>query len=626
MWKSFLISTVILLPACAEEVGPTPYLLGNTDDVVQDVVTGEVGASQGCIPGTTQACLCPPALNGVQVCTPDGKGWSACDCGLDIAAVEETDTTAGHDTEVADLDDAAVEQGDLTPSDAPGDAFDIVAPDGSPNCQKVGQPGYVKSYCDFIGTGNLVYRTVTYDDNGCEVTIKQEQCACACGDKSNATGTKAEGCVNSFTNTNGASQFPSTGFNPNPSATCMQAGNGQTKGVSPWSALDGKTISFTSQSDYSLVVGAAKGTPFLAGSCWMKDLNAQIKTIEGTPATDYKVQLKTAPAGSKVSITAWLHKGESCDEAPKPCGPNCSDKVPTVKVYTSGDTGSFWPKPENLTYLKTLDLDSKAQTLDVYPTEATRFVFICREAGPSNVFVGVDQFTVEQIVCPCSSNCFCGNGKCDPDESAAACPGDCSGCVKQCTGKTCGPDGCGGSCGACTSGQTCDNGNCKCIKQCVGKTCGPDGCGGQCGECASGLTCQTGTCICANPCPALNLVACVPGAEAVKTCQLTESKCLSWSTPIACKLGEVCEAGKCKVPTPTGSLTCKGIMDCAAACSTNECIKKCKESGSQQAQTDYAALSLCKNSKCGAFCSTPSAQCDQCSSQYCEVESKACAK
>lgn len=33
-------------------------------------------------------------------------------------------------------------------------------------------------------------------------------------------------------------------------------------------------------------------------------------------------------------------------------------------------------------------------------------------------------------------------------------------CKRNCTGKTCGPDGCGGSCGTCKIGQTCQNSNC----------------------------------------------------------------------------------------------------------------------------------------------------------------------
>ena len=33
-------------------------------------------------------------------------------------------------------------------------------------------------------------------------------------------------------------------------------------------------------------------------------------------------------------------------------------------------------------------------------------------------------------------------------------------CKRKCTGKTCGDDGCGGTCGTCVNGQTCQNSNC----------------------------------------------------------------------------------------------------------------------------------------------------------------------
>jgi hypothetical protein len=74
--------------------------------------------------------------------------------------------------------------------------------------------------------------------------------------------------------------------------------------------------------------------------------------------------------------------------------------------------------------------------------------------------------------------------------------GEC--CVPECTGKTCGDDGCGGSCGACGEDEKCVNGNCypgDCLPQCAGKECGPDGCGMTCGTCWPGSSCQSeGTC------------------------------------------------------------------------------------------------------------------------------------
>jgi hypothetical protein len=68
-------------------------------------------------------------------------------------------------------------------------------------------------------------------------------------------------------------------------------------------------------------------------------------------------------------------------------------------------------------------------------------------------------------------------------------------CTPDCTGKNCGDDGCGGSCGTCSGGETCVSGVCTgCTPDCAGKNCGDDGCGGSCGSCSGGQVCNSGTC------------------------------------------------------------------------------------------------------------------------------------
>ena len=55
-------------------------------------------------------------------------------------------------------------------------------------------------------------------------------------------------------------------------------------------------------------------------------------------------------------------------------------------------------------------------------------------------------------------------------------------CVPDCTGRECGDDGCGGTCGECPAGRECGaDGRCFCAENCVGRTCGDDSCGGTCG-------------------------------------------------------------------------------------------------------------------------------------------------
>src|SRR3989344_3965599 len=66
-----------------------------------------------------------------------------------------------------------------------------------------------------------------------------------------------------------------------------------------------------------------------------------------------------------------------------------------------------------------------------------------------------------------------------------------SSCTPNCQNKTCGDDGCKGSCGVCKSPSVCFNGTC-CTPDCKDKTCGDDGCGGSCGVCSKEETCKDG--------------------------------------------------------------------------------------------------------------------------------------
>lgn len=159
---------------------------------------------------------------------------------------------------------------------------------------------------------------------------------------------------------------------------------------------------------------------------------------------------------------------------------------------------------------------------------------------------GGEGATCDVDACCCEGGCV--NGKCTntcyPNPDTESCAGNCGKtvknncgqpvvcppctCVPQCSGRTCGDDGCGGSCGTCPDGQTCNNaeGVCVCVPQdisitcdgncgqtvpnncgepttcprcdckprCDGRRCGDDHCGGVCGQCPRGNKCQAGIC------------------------------------------------------------------------------------------------------------------------------------
>ena len=140
----------------------------------------------------------------------------------------------------------------------------------------------------------------------------------------------------------------------------------------------------------------------------------------------------------------------------------------------------------------------------------------------------------------------CWDGSCIPDswqcDNWIDCPNaedesplnSACGCVPSCSGRECGDNGCGGTCGSCGLGEACYSGqcyctgfdcwdgscipdswqcdnyydcsygedeaplndDCACAPYCTGRECGSDGCGGSCGSCGAYETCSNGQCVC----------------------------------------------------------------------------------------------------------------------------------
>lgn len=101
-----------------------------------------------------------------------------------------------------------------------------------------------------------------------------------------------------------------------------------------------------------------------------------------------------------------------------------------------------------------------------------------------------------------------GERVCRFDGKATVCSEDPG--TPDCTGKQCGDDGCGGSCGSCVSGKICTAqgmcanapSQCPSTMDCGSRECGPDPvCGESCGECAPPYACDTdGRCACTPDC------------------------------------------------------------------------------------------------------------------------------
>jgi hypothetical protein len=157
-------------------------------------------------------------------------------------------------------------------------------------------------------------------------------------------------------------------------------------------------------------------------------------------------------------------------------------------------------------------------------------------------------------------------------------------CTPNCTGKCCGPDGCGGTCPdncpagyrcntqfcTCEPGRECETNDdcppgywcdrtvweCKeidCIPNCTGKCCGWDGCDGTCpNNCPAGYECNLTTCVC-------EATGCVTDTDCMwnQCCRMGVCTDMNCGT-IECGPDPVCgkECGHCAPPETCQSGRC----------------------------------------------------------------------
>jgi len=171
----------------------------------------------------------------------------------------------------------------------------------------------------------------------------------------------------------------------------------------------------------------------------------------------------------------------------------------------------------------------------------------------------------------CGADSQCVGGACQ-----ATCTAECGPAgLKVCSGQgtqVCGQfdgDGCleWGPVAACGAGQACSNGQCACAPNCKGKSCGSDGCGGSCGGCGAGTTCQQGLCAPVDNCGGIDKIGICEGTV-LKYCSnnkltvgdcKTKGKICGWD-PVAKWYDCIEEPGGCSdcEPTACGGITAKG--------------------------------------------------------------------
>ena len=144
----------------------------------------------------------------------------------------------------------------------------------------------------------------------------------------------------------------------------------------------------------------------------------------------------------------------------------------------------------------------------------------------------------------------------------------------------------------CPEGWACDpdTGDCVpiCTPHCSGRECGPDGCGGDCGVCPPGLTCdRDGNCVagCQDRCDR-GETACV--GNQVTTCRDTDGDgCVEWSEPVPCAPDESCLEGRCvECESDCTGRTCGPDPECGVSCGEcpewlfcddGWCVEECRD-------------------------------------------------
>ncbi len=196
---------------------------------------------------------------------------------------------------------------------------------------------------------------------------------------------------------------------------------------------------------------------------------------------------------------------------------------------------------------------------------------------------------LEQRECiPSCSGRVCGDdgcggscGTCAEGESCDASYGQCraSSCTPDCTGAVCGDDGCGESCGTCSAGQACTAERaCVCQPSCTNRDCGSDGCGGTCGSCPSRLFCQST----------------VTGSTCTPTCtpSCTGKVCGDdgcGGSCGACDTGQMCDlTGECVCAPQCSGKQC-GDDGCGGTCGTCSGSATCVSNQCAYARKTYAA-------------------------------------
>lgn len=150
----------------------------------------------------------------------------------------------------------------------------------------------------------------------------------------------------------------------------------------------------------------------------------------------------------------------------------------------------------------------------------------------------------------------------------------------------------------CLAGEKCVESECvPCLPACSGKNCGPDGCGGVCGQCAEGLFCNDGNCALppVQGCEALDGPGCGGCACEACVCAMDAFCCDTlWDDICAGECVDSC--GGCPEPDPfCGDMACNGDEDCGSC--PGDCT--CPPGQACDGSSCVECLPACEGLECG---------------------------
>jgi hypothetical protein len=295
-----------------------------------------------------------------------------------------------------------------------------------------------------------------------------------------------------------------------------------------------------------------------------------------------------------------------CEEQGRTCGPmaTCIPIDLPTEPFDAGLDGATLVVPPR----------ADASSADAFSTDA--FSDVPTDTADDALAQDV---AMDARVDSCTRNCAgraCGDDGCGG--SCGTCPmgQSCNGmgqcvptCTPNCAGRECGSDGCGGSCGTCAAPSTCNMGRCTCTPNCAGRECGSDGCGGSCGTCAAPSTCNMGRC------------TCTPSCSGSRSCGMPDGcggRCTGCPSGLTCNpmtgacfcasgcLGSGSCRDRCGFANPTCASNCPSNTACNMSTGNCDCMMTCGTTCCP------SGTLYCRGSTCCRGCGIPSAVCNLC--------------